>query len=298
MPGNNKWTIVGLGEILWDMLPGGKKLGGAPANFAYHASALGADAAVVSCVGRDPLGCEIVERLASLGLSSRYIATTYEYPTGTVDVKIDAAGVPEYIIHENVAWDYIPLTDDLLELAARADAVCFGTLCQRSPVSRNTIRRFLQATRTDCLRVFDVNLRQHYYDEATLDESLALANVVKLNNDEMAVMAKKFGRTFTQAAAGGAMNVLAMTLGDNGSLLSRETEESKQQAAAVKVVDTVGAGDAFTAALAVGLLGKLDLETINRAATRLAGYVCTQPGATPVVPPELLATLFGKPEEE
>jgi len=294
VPDNNKWTVVGLGEILWDMLPGGKVLGGAPANFAYHARVLGARAAVASCVGNDTLGGEILEQLQRLGLGSRYVATSDQHPTGTVDVQLDADGRPTYVIHEDVAWDHIPLSDELLDLAGRADAVCFGSLCQRSPASRRTITSFLEATRPDCLRVFDVNLRQHYYDAETLRQSLEMATVVKLNDEEMPVLAGllRIAPARAETLLNESVQLVALTMGPKGSMLSSHGGRSIVPGATVEVADTVGAGDAFTAALVIGLLNGCDLDTINRAATRLAAFVCSQPGATPLVPHDLLTELF------
>ena len=288
------FTVVGLGEILWDMLPDGKQLGGAPANFAYHAHVLGADSFVASCVGNDPLGREILERVEALGLDTGYIATDDAHPTGTVDVEVDADGKPRYVIHEDVAWDFIPAGDALLELAARADAVCFGSLCQRSKTSRETIRRFLRATRPDCLRVFDINLRQSYYNAEVMRGSLQSANVLKLNDEELPVLAGLLHGDDSAAVMrifNASLDVVALTKGPQGSALITAESTSEQPGMAVEVADTVGAGDAFTAALVMGLLRGHDLDKINASAGRLAGYVCSQPGGTPEVPPEVLESL-------
>ena len=188
----NKPLIVGIGEILWDMLPSGRQLGGAVTNFAYHAQALGGEGIVASCIGDDALGREIVSRLVGLGMITRFLAVDAAHPTGTVDVTLDAKGSPTFIIRENVAWDFIPASDALLELAGRADVVCFGSLAQRSPVSRATIQRFTAATRPDCLRIFDINLRQTYYSAEVIRESLALADVLKLNDAELPVLRDMF----------------------------------------------------------------------------------------------------------
>ncbi|HEY8668340.1 MAG TPA: PfkB family carbohydrate kinase [Tepidisphaeraceae bacterium] len=156
--------VIGLGEILWDMLPGGKQLGGAPANFAYHAHALGAQGCVVSAVGTDAPGDEILERLQGLGLDPAYIARDAIHPTGTVEVTLDGRGVPRYIIREGVAWDFVPATAEAIALAGRTDAICFGSLAQRAEVSRATVHAMLRSARRGCLRVFDINCRQHYFD--------------------------------------------------------------------------------------------------------------------------------------
>jgi fructokinase len=166
--------VVGIGEVLWDMLPGGKQLGGAPANFAYHSSALGARGAIVSRVGDDDLGREILLRLDALGIDRTHVSTDAEHPTGTVDVRLDAQGLPGYVIHQDVAWDWITPTSGMLALARRADAVCFGTLAQRTPGNACAIGEFLSATREECLRVFDVNFRQQFYNADTVLQSLAM----------------------------------------------------------------------------------------------------------------------------
>lgn len=185
--------VAGLGEVLWDLLPDGKQLGGAPANFAYHAKALGAEAWVVSRVGDDGLGREIVARMDGLKLKRECLTVDPEHATGTVSVELDGAGLPKYMIHENVAWDFIPVTDELLDLARRADAVCYGTLGQRGRVSREAIRAFLGTTREDCLRVFDINLRQHFFDREILDWTLRKSTVVKFNDEELPVVAATVG---------------------------------------------------------------------------------------------------------
>src|SRR5688572_24877390 len=194
--------VVGIGEVLWDMLPGGKQLGGAPANFAYHANALGAEGVVVSRVGDDEPGREILRRLESLWLDTTYVTIDREHPTGRVDVRLDERGVPDYVIHEGVAWDFLEADARLLDLAARADAVCFGTLAQRSSTSRDAARAFLRATRPQCLRVFDVNLRQEYFDEQTVRELIGLSSVLKLNDAELPVLSRLLGAEDAPGAAG------------------------------------------------------------------------------------------------
>jgi fructokinase len=293
-------VVVGLGEILWDLLPGGKQLGGAPANFAYHAKAMGAEAYAVSCVGGDELGDEILQRLAALGLSDDYVAVEATLPTGTVSVALDADGKPTYVIHEDVAWDFIAPRPELQGLAARTDCVCFGSLAQRSAVSRTTIRDFVTATRDDCLRIFDVNLRQHYFNIDTIAPGLSWATVLKLNDEELPVLAKlvSIEGTATEMLATFCrrynLDLIALTSGGQGSLLFTLDAQSIQPGLPVDVADTVGAGDAFTAALAMGLLAGLELDVIAANANRVATYVCSQAGATPPLPDELCAFLQRK----
>ena len=282
--------VAGLGEVLWDLLPGGKQLGGAPSNFAYHARALGAESVIVSAVGRDALGQEILERLASHGLSDNYIAVEESLPTGTVDVRLDPRGRPEFVIHENAAWDSIRMTRPLQDLARGLSAICFGTLAQRSPISRSTIRDLIRSTPPGCIRVFDVNLRQKFYTPAIIQESLALSSLLKLNEEELREVARlcSLGGTereiLKELLQRFDLRMIALTRGERGSLLFTRTESSEVHPPEIEVADTVGAGDAFTAALTVGLLRKLPLEVLNRRAAALAGYVCTQEGAMPPIP--------------
>lgn len=287
-------VVVGIGEILWDMLPAGKQLGGAVTNFAYHAQAQGAEGIIASCIGDDALGREIVERLASLRMSTAFLAVDDARPTGTVGVSLDDRGVPTFTIHTGVAWDFIPAADALLQLARRADVVCFGSLAQRSPVSRATIQSFLAATRPDCLRVFDINLRQSYFSREVIDASLSSAGVLKLNDAELPVVSELLGLPGDEPAAireliaRYSLQLVALTRGDAGSRLYTRHERHDHPGYRVKVADSVGAGDSFTAALAMGLLRGNGLPLIHDHANRLASYVCTQPGATPPVPPELV----------
>lgn len=286
--------IVGLGEVLWDLLPAGKQLGGAPAHFAYHAAALGARGAVVSRVGDDALGREVLARLDALVLDRSAVSLDADHPTGTVDVRLDAEGVPEYVIHENVAWDFLQASGPAQALCASADAVCYGTLASRSPVSGGSILELLRDTRADCLRVFDVNLRQSYYDEAVLRRLLDLSSVVKLNDAELPVIADLLGldgpdpagRLFEQYR----LRAVALTRGGSGSRLYTPTGVSDHPGGgAITIADTVGAGDSFTAAIVLGLLDGHDPDRVNAFANRLAAHVCSMPGATPPISPELRA---------
>lgn len=297
MSSEQSFTLVGLGEILWDMLPAGKQLGGAPANFAYHAQALGARGVVVSCIGDDELGKEILSQLGGLGLDCQYIAVDKSHRTGTVTVKLDAKGVPDFTIHENVAWDFIPLSAPLLNLAARADAVCFGSLCQRSDVSRDTVRRFLEKTKPDCLRIFDINIRQSYYSKDITDTMLQTSNVLKLNEDELPLVAElldiKGSETeiLAELVARYELRLVVLTKGAEGSrLYGKDGDSVREGIPPETIADTVGAGDAFTAAVAVGLLKGDGLEQINAHANRVASFVCSQAGATPRVPDELIGS--------
>jgi len=288
------FKVVGLGELLWDLFPDGKRLGGAPANFAYHVQALGGRGIVVSCVGDDELGKNIFADLGETGLDLRHIAIDRQHPTGTVSVELDENGKPDFIIHKNVAWDFIPSTPALLDLAATADAVCFGSLAQRSPVSRETIQRFLKATRRDCLRVFDVNLRQSFYSESIVRESLSLSDVLKLNDDELPVVADLLSiagsesEVLDRLIAEFCLRAVALTRGARGSLLCTPGGKAEHPGSPPdRIADTVGAGDAFTAAMTMGMLQGKALEAIGEHANRIASHVCSRAGAMPKIPEEL-----------
>jgi len=287
---SNQYTIIGLGEILWDLLPEGKHPGGAPANFAYHAASLGNRGIIASRVGTDTLGQQALSHLKQLDLTTAYVQTDTTYPTGTVRVQVDEQGQPDFTIRENVAWDYLEWTPLWQELAAQADAVCFGTLAQRSPHSRYTIRRFLQATRSNTLRIFDVNLRQSFYSTEVLAESLNLAKMVKLNDDELPEVMNTLGLKSGNARICARrliddyqLKLVCVTRGERGSLLITEAEIVEHSGFRITVADTVGAGDAFTAALAHYYLRNASLEKISEAANRLGAWVAAQVGATPAI---------------
>lgn len=293
-----KPLIVGAGEILWDMLPGGKVLGGAPANFAYHCKKMGAVSFVISAIGKDDPGCEILEQVEALGIPSDFLFIEKQYPTSTVTVTLDEKGHPEYTIHENVAWDHIPADSKALDMMKGADAVCFGSLAQRSPISRKSIQSYLGAVPSDCLRVFDVNLRQHFYSKELIEESLGFADVLKLNDDELLILSELFSlqggedkliETLRQSFN---LKLIALTRGDAGSTLFTGTERSDYRSDAVHAIDTVGAGDSFTAAMVMTFLKGKDLKDIHRIASELAAYVCTQNGATPKIPADLLGEII------
>ncbi|MEW6071391.1 MAG: carbohydrate kinase [Planctomycetota bacterium] len=296
-----RWVIVGLGEVLWDELPGGRRLGGAPANFAYHARALGAEAVVVSCVGEDEAGDEILVRLAAAGIDIRHVAVDPLHPTGRAMVALDAAGAPAFVIAGEAAWDHIPWDAGLGALARRADVVCYGTLAQRSPVSRCTIRSFLDGTRRHCLRLCDANLRSPHYDRPTVHELLRRTNVLKLSEEELDAVA---GLLDIQGSEDGLLAELAhrysllmivLTRGAAGSRLFAPLESARHPGIAARVVDTVGAGDSFGAAVAVGLLHGWPLDLVGARANRLASFVCTQAGAMPPIPADLAVPFHRRP---
>ena len=287
------YQVIGIGELLWDLLPTGRQMGGAPANFAYHARALGADGRVISRVGQDALGAELIERLGELGVPTGGISVDPTYPTGTVTVEVSADGQPTFTIHEGVAWDHLEATPALLAELARADAVCFGTLAQRCEASRAAIRSLVGAAPRSAVRIFDINLRQRFYSRELIEESLALSNVVKLNDTELPVVADLLALTgsdeaqLAQLAERYHLRFVACTRGAKGSLLYDGTRIVEQPGLQVAVRDTVGAGDAFTAAVALGLLAGWDVEKIGSVANEIAAYVCSCAGATPPLPATL-----------
>ncbi len=287
------FTIAGIGEVLFDILPEGKKLGGAPVNFTFHAQQLGLNAYPVCAVGRDADGHEIIERLAKAGLSTKYIQQT-NYPTGTARVLLDSLGVPNFTLTENVAWDHIQWTDQLIELAVKVDAVCFGSLAQRSSHSRLSIHEFIRHTRHDCLRIFDINLRQQYYSSEIIEKSLQAANVLKLNDGELIVLQNilklpsSIQGALSELQERYELDYIALTRGAEGALLKNHEICCDCPGIKTKIVDTVGAGDSYTAVLAFGILHKLPLDQINRLANSVAAYVCSQFGASPVLPDSLI----------
>ena len=287
-------VVVGIGEILWDVIgPQEKYLGGAPANFAFHSAQLGARGAVVSCIGQDALGQEIEAQLKQEGLETEFLRRDLRHPTGTVTVRTNDKGQPDYTIHTNVAWDYLPFDARLRELAGQADAVCFGTLAQRSPTTRASLHAFLTATRRSCLRVFDINLRQSFYDCATIEASLAVCDALKLNHEELPIVARLLELPGNEKEILAALiarfnlRLVALTRGEGGSVLATKFRRSEHPGYPATVVDTVGAGDAFTAALVRGLLHYADLDQLHDGASRLASFVCSQSGATPLLPAQI-----------
>ena len=287
-------VVVGMGEALWDVLPEGKKIGGAPANFAYHVSQFGLSSCVVSAVGADALGKEIIENFTSKGLNQ--LIAEVPYPTGTVQVEIDQAGVPQYEIKENVAWDNIPYTAHLEALAEKTKAVCFGSLAQRNVISRSTINRFLDAMPDDDnnLVVFDVNLRQGLYNKEILCNSMKRCNILKINDEELVTVSRMFGYPGIDLQDKcwillGKYNLkmLILTCGINGSYVFTPGNVSFQPTPKVEVADTVGAGDSFTAAFISSILKGKSVAEAHSLAVRTSAYVCTKKGAMPILPPEL-----------
>ena len=285
-----KFHITGIGEILWDMFPDGPQFGGAPANFVCHAQTLGATSHMVSCVGSDELGWRALGHLKENGVDISTVAQSEERPTGTVEVKLDAGGVAQYEFATDVAWDALAWSEALAHAADEADVVCYGTLGQRSEISKGTIRRFLKNTTDDCLCVFDVNLRQHFYTEALIRDSLEYANILKLNDEELPVLGSSCGLSGSETAIVEQLRerynlrLVALTRGPKGAILFTEDTLSECDGFTVEVKDTVGAGDAFTAAMTLGLLLRHELERINEHACRVAAFVCSQDGAAPKLP--------------
>jgi fructokinase len=329
------FNIVGVGEVLWDLLLTGPQLGGAPANFACHAHALGAETNVITRVGNDDYGREIIRRFREMGLPEATVQVDDSAATGTATVELSGDGLAHFTIQENVAWDHLAASREAIEVARAADAICFGSLAQRSEPSRRVIQQLVGAAPANALRVFDINLRQHFYSREVIEQSLQLANVLKLNDDELPTLAAMFyladstgdnscsadalvrasgcsatdTRTKVSAlhkiehqierlAQTFSLQVVALTRGANGSLLyqedKNETRWSDCPSRPVQVVDTVGAGDSFTATLVLGLLRKMDLDEINFLANDVARYVCSQAGATPSLPVEF-ARRFSTP---
>ena len=285
--------VLAVGEVLWDLLPGGKQLGGAPGNFAYHCRSLGADARLVTRVGDDDLGREVLARFDALGLPTEFVQVDPEAPTGTVGVEL-TDGQPRYTIHEGVAWDRIEAGAAALAFAAEADAIGFGSLAQRSPRSRESIGRIVAAAKPGALRIFDVNLRPPFVDRDVVDRPLEMANVLKLNDQELVELGSMFGlegeprEVIAGLADRFGLEVVAVTRGDSGSLLFRGGEWSDHPGVPAEVVDAIGAGDSFAAAMAVGLLDGRPLDEINRRANAVAAFVCTRPGGTPALPESLI----------
>lgn len=289
-----QFTVAGIGELLWDVFPNHKRMGGAPANFACHCRQLGAEAFPISAVGADKLGAEIREVLKDIGADNRYVLTCRDFPTGTVQVTRNEQGKPSYEICENVAWDHIPCTVELVHLAHELDAACFGTLAQRASFSHKTIRVLLEQMPADSLKIFDVNLRQSFFSKALIEESLEIANVFKVSDEELPVMADFFDlqgndlAQLNQLRDRFDLKLIAYTRGSEGSVLVSSDEVNEARGLEVEAVDSVGAGDSFTAALCIGLLRGWPLEKVNLHANQVAAYVCSHWGATPVLPEHLV----------
>ena len=274
-----KKYVVGLGEALWDVLPTEKKLGGAPANFAYHAGRLGYDAIAISAIGRDALGDEILDKLNQKQLE--HLMPRVDYPTGTVQVTVDDKGIPSYEIKQNVAWDHIPYTPEMDAIARECCAVCFGSLAQRSEESRTTITRFLDTVSEECLKIFDINLRQQFYSRDIIEQSLHRCNILKINDEELDIISPMLGKDKHQLISDYQLSMLVLTCGTEGSYIFTNNEESFLPTPKVKVVDTVGAGDSFTGAFVASLLSGKSIREAHQKAVDVSAFVCTQAGAMP-----------------
>ena len=284
--------IVGLGEVLWDCLPEGRKIGGAPANFAFHASQFGYESWAVSAIGNDALADETVAALDANGLN--HALPRVDFPTGQVQVSLDEAGVATYDIREGSAWDNIPFTPELETLARRSRAICFGSLAQRSETSRRTIYRFLETAPADCMRIFDINLRQNFYNKEIICESLKRCNVLKINDEELVIIGRMFGYPGLDVEnkcwlilGKYDLDMLILTCGINGSYVFSKGSMSYFETPNVEVADTVGAGDSFTGSFVVSVLSGKPVAEAHRIAVNVSAYVCTQAGAMAVVPENL-----------
>lgn len=288
-----KKIIVGLGEILWDVFPEQKILGGAPANFAYYASQFGCSGYVISAVGNDMLGKDILNSLEEKSLKS--LIETTNFPTGVVQVTLSGEGIPHYEICENVAWDNIPFSEHTESLAKKVSAVCFGSLAQRSKTSRETIRKFLLATPPGCMRIFDINLRQHFYNQNIIEESLEICNVLKMNEDELVILADmikldavndiEFCNHLLRKYH---LEILILTKGTEGSYIFTKDDMSFQSTPKVQVADTVGAGDSFTAAFVAALLFDKSIKESHRIAVEVSAFVCEKYGAMSELSPSIV----------
>lgn len=292
----NNDIIVGIGEVLWDMFPEGKRIGGAPANFAYHMSQFGFDSRVVSAVGEDVLGDEILENFNEKG--QRYWVERVPFPTGTVEVMLNEGGIPCYEIKQGVAWDNVPYTPELDQLACQARCACFGSLAQRNVVTRATLNRFLDAMSGEAYKVFDINLRQHFYTVEILKDSLARCNLLKLNDEELIVLSGLL--ELSEESIEGKcremikrfdLKMLILTCGRQGSYVFSSDTRSFLETPHVKVVDTVGAGDSFTAAFCAAVLKGKSMVEAHRLAVEVSAFVCSQAGAMPRLPEELKGML-------
>lgn len=291
-------VVIGLGELLWDVFPDGKRPGGAPANVAYQAQQLGCQGVVASRVGTDKLGDEIFEFLKAKNLRTLAIQRDQSAPTGRVTVSFNQENQPEYVIHENVAWDKLEFSNDLKQVMERADAVCFGTLAQRSSLSRQSILQAVQATSENCLRVYDVNIRQEYYDVNWIRESLMLASIVKMNDEELELLAPQLSLPVDEKEFSPALiekfdlKIVCITRGSKGCLLTSKEESIAIPGEPVQVADTVGAGDAFTAGLIYSQLSGKSLKESGEIANKIGGLVASHHGAMPELKDELNRLVF------
>lgn len=284
-----KRLVVGLGEVLWDMLPEGRKIGGAPVNFAYHAGQFGIDTMAVSAIGNDKLGEDTIAEMNGKHLN--HIFPSVPYPTGSVQVKLDEKGVPAYDIKENVAWDNIPFTNEIESVARSCRAVCFGSLAQRNAVSRNTIRKFIESTPSGCIRIFDINLRQNFYTSNVIHDSLELCNILKINDEEIMLVSRMFNydssnieNVYRTIMEDFSLEMVILTCGTKGSYIFTKGGVSFMPTPKVNVADTVGAGDSFTGSFCAAILRGLPVAEAHKKAVEVSAYVCTQNGAMPEIP--------------
>lgn len=291
-----KHNIIGLGEALWDVLPEGKKLGGAPANFAFHASQFGNDAVAISALGNDSLGDEAVSEFQKKGL--KFIMPRIDYPTGSVPTTLDEHGVPTYEIKEGVAWDNMPLTPEMEAAARNCDAICWGSLAQRSTVSRKTINAIIGLTPATCLKIFDINLRLNFYTKEIIEQSMRICDILKINDEELAVVSRMFdlpGLSMEdkcrRLVEGFGLKMLVLTCGVNGSYVFTPTEMSYQTTPRVEVADTVGAGDSFTGTFCSAILAGKSMAEAHKLAVEVSAYVCTQNGAMPRLPERMTSAI-------
>lgn len=290
MSENKKPVVIGIGELLWDMLPDGKRAGGAPINFVYHATQLGAEGYAISAVGKDALGDEIIKELEKAGI--KYCLTRNDHPTGHVNVILHD-GIPTYEIVEGVAWDYLTASPEAEKLVERADAVCFGTLALRSPESKKAVETLLSHVPETALRFFDVNLRGGYYSRELIEELLSKSNVFKINDEEIDVLKKLFGTNGDEDAVCRefikrfGLKYMIFTAGEKYSAVYTETEKSFLPTPKVKVADTVGAGDSFSGAFVYNILTGKTLAEAHAAAVKISAFVSTKSGAWPFYEKEM-----------
>ncbi len=290
-------TLIGIGEILWDEFPGFKVLGGAPTNFAFHANRLGANGMIVSTIGNDVPGEEIISLLNKKKLPY-HLSIDSEHPTGKVTVTTDQNGSPTYTIHENRSWDFLTLQAKHKKIAQKADAICFGSLAQRNLQSAKSIVNFIKMARKDCLKVFDINLRQDYYSKENLSQLIGLSNILKLNHEELEIVRKMFltsadeTENMLELVSMFDLSLIVLTKGKDGSRIFVDKDnDSVYKPKLIEIIDSVGAGDSFSAVVTLGYLKGLSLDKINRCASRVAAYVCSQKGATPQIPSNIIHSL-------
>ena len=274
-----------IGEILWDIFPDKKVWGGAPANFIFHTAEFGADATAYSAIGQDELGDELLEAVSKTGI--KLVAERLTHPTGKVDISLDSKGVANYEFNESCAWDHLPLNQDLISLSQNADLIAFGTLAQRSKVSRNTILKAIQLKKVSCKVLFDINLRSTFYDKKTIEKSLFYTDFLKLNEEEIVILEDLLAANIQQIISTYKLELIILTLGAEGSKIITSSKSYEHPAVKCKVIDTVGAGDSFTASFIINYLKGSDISEAQKLASKVAAYVCEHKGATVSIPSEL-----------